>query len=120
MLEVILAFALSVFVMGITLPAISQTMAKLTEFRLHSTALSLAHSKLVEYAFDCSELPSDYQGVENGFFWQVSVNKTLPSGIDGPLMNIYFVQNIDVKVASNEYTEPLISLSAHRLGGLNP
>jgi len=120
LLEVILAFALSVFVLGIALPAISQTVAKLTELRLHSTALSLAHSKLKEYAFDCAELPSDYQGVENGFFWQVSVKKTLPNGIDGPLMDIYFVQNINVKVASNEHAEPLISLSAHRLGGLNP
>ncbi|MDP2173583.1 MAG: hypothetical protein Q8J62_07385 [Candidatus Cloacimonadaceae bacterium] len=120
MLEVILAFALSVFVLGIALPAISQTVAKLTELRLRSTALSLAHSKLKEYAFDCAELPRDYQGVENGFFWQVSVKKMLPSGIDRPLMDIYFVQNINVKVASNEHAEPLISLSAHRLGGLNP
>lgn len=119
LLEIILAFALSAFVLGIALPAISQTVSKLTELRLHSTALSLAHSKLKEYAFDCAELPTDDQGVENGFFWQVSVKKAVPDAIEGPLMGVYFLQKINVTVAANKGAEPVINLSVHRLGGLN-
>lgn len=119
LLEVILAFALSVFTLGIALPAISQTVTKLAELRSYSTALTLAHSKLEEYAFDCTDIPRDYQGVQNGFFWQVTVKKIVPDAIEGPLMGVYFLQNIDVKVAFDEHAEALINLSTHRLGGLN-
>lgn len=120
LLEVILAFALSVFTLGIALPAISQTVTKLAELRSYSTALTLAHSKLEEYAFDCADISREYQGIQNGFFWQVSIKKIVPDAIEGPLMGVYFLQNIDVKVAFDEHAEALINLSTHRLGGLTP
>jgi Tfp pilus assembly protein PilV len=120
LLEIILAFAISVFVLGIALPAISQTVTKLAELRSYSTALSLAHSKLEEYAFDCAPSPRNYKGLENGFYWQVSVKRIVPTAIEGPLMGVYFLKIINVTVASAEHAEPLINLSAHRFGELSP
>lgn len=118
LLEILLAFAISVFVLGIALPAISQTVTKLTEFRSHSTALTLARLKLEEYASEYAVMPRHYQGVQNGFFWQVSIENRVPDAIEGPFIGIIFLQKIDVKIAANEQVEPLISLSTHRLAGL--
>jgi Tfp pilus assembly protein PilV len=114
LLEVVLAFVMAGLVLGIALPAMSQTIPRLIELRSHSTAVLLAHSKLEEYSIDGVDIPRNNEGTQGEFFWRVDVEDILPDGMEGPMTGIYGLQRISVTIARDAHSAPLVRMSAHR------
>lgn len=114
MIEVLVALAISVMVVGIGLPAVSDSLSRQSDARLRVSAVELARSKIEAFTALTGRDDLPRSGVMNDLHWRVSVSEVTPagrSGVTAPLM----MERVVVEVLRDRGATPMISLSAFRL-----
>lgn len=114
LIEVLVALAISVMVVGIGLPAISDSLSRQSDARLRISAVELARSKIEAFTALTGRDDLPRSGVMNDLHWRVSVNDVTPVGGSGVAATL-MMERVAVEVLSDEGATPMISLSAFRL-----
>jgi prepilin-type N-terminal cleavage/methylation domain-containing protein len=114
LIEVLVALAISVMVVSIGLPAVSDSLSRQSDARLRMSAVGLAHSKLEEFMAltERDDLPRS--GIMNGLHWRVSVSDGSPADKSGSTASL-MMERIGVEVRRDPGTSPMISLTALHL-----
>lgn len=114
LIEVLVSLAISVMVVGIGLPAISDSLSRQSDAHSRISAASLARSKIEEFTALTGRADFPRSGIMNGLRWQVSVSESASpsrSGISASLM----MEQVVVEVLRDQGTVPMISLTSFRL-----
>ncbi len=114
LIEVLVALAISVMVVSIGLPAISDSLSRQSDARLHMSAIGLAHSKLEEFMALTGRDDLPRSGIMNGLHWRVSVSDGTPADKNGGAASL-MMERIGVEVLRDPGTSPMISLTAFHL-----
>lgn len=114
LIEVLVALAISVMVVGIGLPAVSDSLSRQSDARLRISAVELARSKIEAFTALTGRDDLPRSGIMNGLHWRVSVSEATPAGRSGVTAAL-MMERVGVEVLRDEGATPLISLSAFRL-----
>jgi len=115
LLEVLLALALAVAVLGTALPALATTMSRLQDFHTTLTALALAKAKLIEFKHIAGATESVVQGQEGIFFWIINITDLSHLPISPETRKNFLLQEIAVRVALESQGQPIVELKTHRI-----
>lgn len=114
LIEVLVALAISVMVVSIGLPAVSDSLSRQSDARLRMSAVGLAHSKLEEFMALTGRDDLPRSGIMNGMHWRVSVSDGSPADKSGGAASL-MMERIGVEVLRDPGTSPMISLTAFHL-----
>lgn len=114
LIEVLVALAISVMVVGIGLPAVSDSLSRQSDARLRISAVELARSKIAEFTALTGRDDLPRSGIMNDLHWRVSVSEVTPAGRSGVTASL-MMERVGVEVLRDEGATPMISLSAFRL-----
>jgi len=114
LIEVLVALAISVMVVGIGLPALSDSLSRQSDARLRMFAIGLARSKIEEFTALTGRDDMPRSGIMNDLHWRVSVSEDAPSGRSGLAASLT-MERVVVEVSRDQAATPMISLSAFRL-----
>jgi prepilin-type N-terminal cleavage/methylation domain-containing protein len=114
LIEVLVALAISVMVVGIGLPAISDSLSRQADARSRISAVSLARSKIEEFTALTGRVDLPRSGIMNDLHWQVSVSEEASSGQSGIAASL-MMERVVVEVLHDQGATPMISLTAFRL-----
>lgn len=114
LIEVLVALAISVMVVGIGLPAVSDSLSRQSDARLRVSAVELARSKIEAFTALTGRDDLPRSGVMNDLHWRVSVSEVTPAGRSGVTATL-MMERVGVEVLRDEGATPMISLSAFRL-----
>lgn len=114
LIEVLVALAISVMVVGIGLPAVSDSLSRQSDARLRISAVGLAHSKLEEFTALTGRGDLPRSGIKNDLHWRVSVSEVRPTGRSGRAASL-IMERVGVEVLRDQGATPMLSLSAFHL-----
>jgi len=114
LVEVLAAVAITVMVLGIGLPAVSDSLQRQSDARSRMDTVALAHSKLEEFTALARRegLPRD--GITNGLRWTVSVSEASSGKHRGAGLPLV-LERIDVEVSLDQGAGDTTRLSGVRL-----
>ena len=114
LIEVLVALAISVMVVGIGLPAISDSLSRQSDARSRLSAVVLARSKIEEFTALTGRADLPRSGAMNHLHWQVSVSEEASSGRSGPAASL-MMERVVVEVLRDQGATPIVSLTSFRL-----
>lgn len=114
LIEVLVALAISVMVVGIGLPAISDSLSRQSDARSHISAVSLARSKIEEFTALTGRADLPRSGTMNDLRWQVAVSEVASSGRSGIAASL-MMERVVVEVLRDQGATPVVSLTSFRL-----
>lgn len=114
LIEVLVALAISVMVVGIGLPAVSDSLSRQSDARLRISAVELARSKIEVFTALTGQDDLPRSGIMNDLHWRVSVREVAPADRNGDAASL-MMERVEVDVLRDEGATPLTSHSAFRL-----
>lgn len=119
LIEVLVALAISVMVVGIGLPAISDSLSRQSDARSRLSAVVLARSKIEEFTALTGRADLPRSGIMNHLHWQVSVSEDASSGRSGLAASL-MMERVVVEVLRDQGATPIVSLTGFRLKRMTP
>lgn len=114
LIEVLVALAISVMVVGIGLPAISDSLSRQSDARSRLSAVGLARSKIEEFTALTGRADLPRSGTMNELHWQVSVSEAASPDRSG-LAASFVMERIVVEILRDQGATPIVSLTSFRL-----
>lgn len=114
LIEVLVALAISVMVVGIGLPAVSDSLMRQSDAHLRVSAIALARSKIEEFSAltDRDDLPRS--GITNDLHWRAFVSEVAPTDSNGGAAPLV-LERVGVEVFRDQGALPVVSLNGFRL-----
>lgn len=119
LIEVLVALAISVMVVGIGLPAISDSLSRQSDARSRLSAVVLARSKIEEFTSLTGRADLPRGGIMNHLHWQVSVSEDASFGRSGPAASL-MMERVVVEVLRDQGATPIVRLTSFRLKRMAP
>lgn len=114
LIEVLVALAISVMVVSIGLPAVSDSLSRQSDALLRVSAVELARSKIAEFTASTGREDLPRSGIMDNLHWRVSVSDVTPAGKSGVAPSL-MMEKVGVEILRDEGAAPMISVSAFRL-----